>query len=468
MSDAHPHLQDGSAGGSDSVHRVVPHSIESERAVLSSMLQDERCITAAAAGGVFPELFYSEGRQILFKLLLELHDSGQPTGPVNLTDVLRDRKQLDIVGGPAELAGTMHFVASAADYDYYLEKLREKWILRQVIDRSNLAIAGAYDDCPDVGKYLDDCETKLLAIRDAMEAGEDSFQSTAAEVLLNVMDDLQNDEAKPALPTGFRDVDAKLGGLAKAGMSVFAGRPGMGKTAFALGIVERVAIENRQAVAVFTLEMSREQLMTRMLSSRSKVALNTLLKKPGSPFKDSDYPKIQRAATDIAGATITIDETPGMTVNQLRAKARRLHKAGKADLIVVDYLQLMKATGPKSQNREQEVASISRGITQLSKELKIPIIVLAQINREFAKRKTHVPIMSDLRESGAIEQDAALIGFIHRPIEFEEDEDKKEELRGQAQLIIAKDRFGATGLVRLTYLDDYTRFEDRAYLDRLV
>lgn len=470
---AGPHLQKGPEKLSTSssqdnpqsaadVLRVVPHSVEAEKAVLSSMLQaPSECIGEAMEGRLFAELFYSEGRQILYRTIVELYDNGQPADPIALTDLLRDRSQLDIVGGPAEIAEIMRFVASAADFTYYTERLREKYILRRVISTSNEYISQAYGDAPNVNELLDKFETDVLHVRESMDS--DAVVLSIQEHLVKAIDSIQemmdNPGAMAGVSTGFTDLDKMTRGMQAGQMIVVAARPGMGKTSFAMNVVENVALKSKVPTAVFSLEMTSEQIVQRMLCSQAKIPMFKLLG-GGTLSEKRDFPRLTGAASRLAEAKIFIDDTPALSIMALRAKARRLKKQHNIGLIAIDYLQLLKGSSQgKEHNRQQEVAEISQGVKALAKELELPIMVLAQLNRApEAGGGSNRPKLSHLRESGSIEQDADVVGLLMRDAYYAESDDEKEELAGKATFIVAKQRNGATGDVPLFFNEEIMQF----------
>lgn len=453
---------------SQDTHRVVPHSIEAEKAVLSSMLQaPSECIGQAMEGKLFPELFYNEGRQILYRTIVELYDEGKPADPIAMTDLLRDRRQLDLIGGPSELAEILTFVASAADFGYYSGKLKDKYILRQVISASNANISKAYDDVPSVTDLLDGFERDVLAIREGMESegGIQGIQHYLMEAIQQIQDMFDNPGKVSGIQTGFRDFDKKTQGLQGGQMIVIAARPSMGKTSLAMNIVENVSLKSKIPVAVFSLEMTSQQLVQRMLCSQASIPMHKML--GGLLSEKRDFSKLQRAAGQLAEAKVFIDDTPSLSIMALRAKARRLKKQHDIGLIAIDYLQLLRSESKRAQdNRQQEVSEISSGVKALAKELNVPIIVLAQLNRSPETRSgSNRPMLSDLRESGSIEQDADLVGLLMRDAYYAQSEQEKEELAGKATLIIAKQRNGATGDVHLTFREELMRFETAAHVD---
>ncbi|MFT5468904.1 MAG: replicative DNA helicase [Verrucomicrobiales bacterium] len=449
----------------EDVFRIVPHSVEAEKAVLSSMLQaPSECIGEAMEGKLFADLFYSEGRQILYRTIVELYDNGQPANPIALTDLLRDRKQLDLVGGPSAIAEVMRFVASAADFGYYTGKLREKFILRRIISTSNAFIAKAYDEVPNITDLLDAYERDVLQVRESMESDEVilSIQEHLVKAIDHIQEMLDNPNSMAGVETGYNDFDKMTRGMQAGQMIVVAARPGMGKTSFAMNVVENVALKTKTAVAVFSLEMTSEQLVQRMLCSQAKIPMFKLLG-GGALSEKRDFPRLTAAASRLAEAKIFIDDTPALSIMALRAKARRLKKQHNIGLIAIDYLQLLKSESKAAeQSRQNEVAEISQGVKALAKELELPIMVLAQLNRGVEGRTSNRPKLSDLRESGSIEQDADVVALLMRDAYYAESDADKDDLAGKATLIVAKQRNGATGDVSLFFNEEIMRFENGA------
>ena len=392
---------------------------------------------------------------------MELWNAGQGIDLITFTQVLRDRNVLDAIGGAAFITSLFTFVPTAANVGYYLEIVRDKYILRQIISAATESVRRAYEEQDEVSNLLDEVEAKILAV------GEDRFKGQMPTMKDQVMAAIEAIEGLyerkggiTGISTGFAELDRMTSGLHPAEMIVVAGRPSMGKTALAMNIAEHVAIHEKLPVAVFSLEMSSQQLVQRLLCSRARVNLQ---KVRDGFLAERDFPSLTAAAAKLAEARIFIDDSAGLSILELRAKARRLKAQHEIQLIIVDYLQLLRSMTRRAQeNRQLEISEISAGIKGLAKELKIPIIVVAQLNRQPEARSGGKPRLSDLRESGSIEQDADLVGLLVRPEIYEEDEDARAEKAGEAELIIAKQRNGPVGEIQLTFLKEFTRFEDRA------
>ena len=406
------------------------------------------------------EAFYQPTHQTIFALLVELWDKQQPADLITLTQALRERKQLDAVGGPPYITSLIDFTPTAANASYYLDIVKEKHTLRRIIATCTDCAARAYDDAGEVNVLLDEVERNVLAINEDRVKEVPKMKDQVMEAIETIEKLYDRKGAITGLPTGFTEIDRMTSGLHGAEMIVIAARPSMGKTAFAMNIAEHVAIQAKHAVAIFSLEMSSQQLVQRLLCSRARVNLQKI--RDGF-LSERDFPNLTNAASKLADSEIFIDDTSGLSILELRAKARRLKQKHNIELIVIDYLQLLRSPSKRAQdNRQIEIAEISSGIKALAKELNIPIIVLAQLNRNPEARAGGKPRLSDLRESGSIEQDADLVALLVRSEYYAEDEEAKEETRGEAELIIAKQRNGPVGEVKLTFLKEFTRFEDRA------
>ncbi len=425
------------------------------------MLISPREIIAECVERITEEYFYVPAHQTVYTVLVELWNVGAGIDLITFTQTLRDRNLLETVGGASFVTSLYTFVPTAANITYYLEIVREKFILRQIISACTESVRRSYEEQDQVDNLLDEVEQKIFAV------GEDRFKGQMPGMKEQVMGALESIEQLwerrgeiTGISTGFTELDRMTNGLHEAEMIVIAARPSMGKTALAMNIAEHVAITSKLPVAVFSLEMSSQQLVQRLLCSRARVNLQKVRE---GFLAERDFPSLTAAASKLAEAQIYIDDTAGLSILELRAKARRLKAQKDIQLIVVDYLQLLKSTTRRAQdNRQLEISEISSGIKGLAKDLKLPIIVLAQLNRQPEARSGGKPRLSDLRESGSIEQDADLVGLLVRPEVYEEDEEARAEKAGEAELIIAKQRNGPVGEVPLTFLKEFTRFEDRA------
>ncbi|MFZ1218994.1 MAG: replicative DNA helicase [Chthoniobacterales bacterium] len=450
------------ASNSPDIHnRALPHSVEAEQGVLGSMLISPREIIAECVEKINETYFYVPAHQTIYEVLVELWNAGQGIDLITFTQVLRDRNLLETVGGAAAVTSLFTFVPTAANVTYYLEIVREKYILRQIIAACTESVRRSFEEQDEVNNLLDEVEQKIFSV------GEDRFKGQLLTMKDQVMEAIEAIEQLyerrggiTGISTGFAELDRMTNGLHESEMIVIAARPSMGKTALAMNIAEHVAINEKLPVAVFSLEMSGQQLVQRLLCSRARVNLQ---KVRDGFLAERDFPSLTAAASKLAEAQIFIDDSASLSILELRAKARRLKAQKDIKLIVVDYLQLLRSTTRRAQdNRQLEISEISSGLKGLAKELKVPVLVLAQLNRQPEARTGGKPRLSDLRESGSIEQDADLVGLLVRPEIYEEDEDARAEKAGEAELIIAKQRNGPVGEIALTFLKEFTRFEDRA------
>jgi replicative DNA helicase len=448
-------------GSAQDIHRTPPHSVEAEQGVLGSMLISPRDAIGEVVEKITADYFYVPAHQTIFDVLVDLWNTGAGIDLITFTQVLRDRNLLETVGGAALVTNLYTFVPTAANVGYYIDIVRDKYILRSIIAASTESVRRAYEEQDEVGNLLDEVEQRIFAV------GEDRFKGQMLSMKDQVMEAIESIEKLyerkggiTGVSTGFVEFDRMTSGMHPSEMIVIAARPSMGKTALAMNIAEHVAINEKLPVGVFSLEMSGQQLVQRLLCSRARVNLQ---KVRDGFLGERDFPSLTAAASKLAEAKIFIDDSASLTILELRAKARRLKAQQDVQLIIIDYLQLLRSTSRRAQdNRQLEISEISAGLKGLSKELKIPVIVVAQLNRQPEQRTGGKPRLSDLRESGSIEQDADLVGLLVRPEMYEEDEEARQEKSGEAELIIAKQRNGPVGEIPLTFLKEFTRFEDRA------
>ncbi len=445
------------------VERLPPHSPEAEQGVLGCiMLSPNDClgesIEKLKAGA---EVFYDLRHQTIFSALLEMYDSREAIDVITLQQRLKNKQLLDEVGGLAYLASLPDMVPSAANLGYYLDIVQEKFLLRKMIRTCTEVVTRVYDYEGEVDALMDEVERDILRISESRVQSHTVTIKELVKKAINTIEDFhQRQGMLTGLGTGFTDLDKMTTGLHGGEMIVIAARPSVGKTSLAMNIAEHVSIDQRLPVGVFSLEMTSESLVLRMLCSRSRVNLRNV--RDGF-LAERDFPKLTGAAGKLANAPLFIDDSSSLSILQLRAKARRMYQQYGVKLFIVDYLQLLHSTARRAENRQQEIADISSGIKALAKELSVPVVVLSQLNRELEREKNRKPRLSDLRESGAIEQDADVVGLLYKP---SSDDD---ESGGDAQedavpvnLLIAKQRNGPTGDVNLTFLKSYTRFESAA------
>jgi replicative DNA helicase len=405
--------------------------------------------------------------QEIQKCLYSLFNERTPIDIITIQNWLKDRKLLEQVGGIAYLLHLQDTALSAANLSAYLEILREKYLMRSMISICTEAAGRIYEHDGDVDSLMDEIERDVLAVAESRNQNETADKNTLINRAITTIERMwERKGVVSGLTTGYPDLDSLLDGLHHSEMIVIAARPSLGKTSLAMNIVEHVAIECRLPVAVFSLEMSGEALITRMMCSLARVNLRSI--RDGF-MAETDGPKLTHAAGKMNGAPFYIDDTAGLSIMQLRARARRLHQMHGIKLFVVDYLQLLHSTGKRrDENRQQEISDISGGLKALAKELKVPVIVLSQLNREVERDKTRTPRLSDLRESGAIEQDSDVVGLLYKPGVTkaeggDEPVDNPESM--PVNLLIAKQRNGPTDVVNFTFLKLFTRFESAAKVD---
>lgn len=459
------YLQQGAAVVDD-VTRALPHAVGPEKSLLSSMLQDpQEYIGVAIEEKLTKEHFYLPAHSALFAFLVELFEAGQEVELVSLVQRLLDRGLLDRVGGPATLTDLYTYAPSPGHFRSHLQHVKDKFVLRSIIQNANAAIAQAYDAPDEVAGLLDSVEQSVLAIREGSETNRaPTIKQSVNEVLEQFQALLAGEKGAQGIGTGFSELDRMSSGLKPGEMFVVAARPSMGKTSFMMNIVEHICMDLQKPSMVFSCEMSAFQIVQRLIFARAKFALGNLSR--GFTPAKGDLQRIQRAALEIAGAKLFIDDTAGISINELRAKARRKKREENIQFIAIDYLQLMKSRTKQAEgSREREIAEISAGIKALAKELSLPILILAQLNRGPESRSGKslgVPRMSDLRESGSIEQDADMVGLLYRTAYYAEDAEDKEAKAGEAELVLAKNRNGETGHIPLTFIAELMRFETGA------
>ena len=439
-----------------SLHKVPPQNIEAEQSILGSILLDNQALNNVLEILSVKD-FYNEAHRRIFAATIELSDRNEPCDLITLTNILKNNKQLDAVGGMAYLASLVDNVPSAANAAYYAKIVKEKAILRMLIGTATEILKNSYDTSAEIDQVLDKAEHAIF------EISENKIRPAFFPIKDIIKDSFKTIERlyeRKALitgvPTGFEKIDDLTSGLQKSELIIIAGRPSMGKTAFALNIASHAAVEMGLPVAIFSLEMAKEQLAMRMLASEAKVDSHRLRQ---GRLGETDWPKLTIAAGRLSDAPIFIDDKPAIMVLEMKAKARRLKAESGLELIVLDYLQLMRGGGNRD-SREQEISEISRSLKALAKELNVPVIALSQLNRKVEDRTNRRPQMADLRESGAIEQDADLIAFIYRDELYNKSEDNPE--KGMAEIIIGKQRNGPVGTVKLAFLEKYTSFENLA------
>lgn len=442
------------------IERVLPQNLQAEQFVIGAMLLSKDAI-GSAVEELTPESFYHDPYRIIFKSIIDLYDRNKPIDILSVTEQLKKEGQLEAVGGVQFVGGLFDVVPSAANIEYYLQLVKEKYILRNLIHTSDEIVTRCYSEVEDVNRLLDYAEQRVFEIveKKVGEIGGGSFKDLVKEGISIIDQVHQRKGALTGIPTGFTDFDERTSGLQSADFIVVAARPSMGKTALALNIAMHVGIKEKQPVAIFSLEMAKEQLVQRLLCAHAMVNLHHVRR---GYLSQQDWKKLVRTASVLSEAPVFVDDTPGISILELRAKARRLKARYGIKLIIVDYLQLIAGSYTRADSRQQEISEISRALKSLARELNVPVIVLSQLNRAAEQRHEHRPQLSDLRESGAIEQDADLVILMLRKAYYDENADP-----GEAEIIIAKQRNGPVGSFKLQFQGEYTRFNDLAYHEEI-
>lgn len=448
------------------VSQQIPHDSEAEKAVLGAVFLDPEAIIDAS-DVLQPDDFYEHANRIVFQAMLNISDREEVIDPVTLQDELKKNNQVDDIGGIAYVTELSMATPTAAHVTYYAKIVKRKAILRNLISTSQRIIQNAIEGSDNVTDILDDAESQIMGVsQDNASGGFKSIHdvlNTAMEEINSIPDD---GNMVTGLPSGFSELDKMTTGFHDDELIILAARPGVGKTAFALNVAQFVGLKTDKTVAMFSLEMGAEQLVQRMLASEGLIDSQHL--RTGQ-LTDEEWRKLVVAAGSLDNTSIYIDDTPGIKMSEIRAKARRLAKEkGNLGLIVIDYLQLIE--GPRSESRQQEVSAISRQLKKLAKELHIPVIALSQLSRSVEQRQDKRPVLSDIRESGSIEQDADIVAFLYRDDYYrdERDEDDEgeveaEEDNGEVEVIIEKNRSGTRGTVKLMFSKPYNRFSNLDY-----
>jgi replicative DNA helicase len=432
--------------------RVLPHSIEAEQSVIGSMIMDREAIVVAA-GILHSEDFYGKQYGIVFEAMVELNDEGKPVDLITLQDRLKEKDVPPEVSSLEFVRDLITAVPTSANIKYYANIVAEKAILRRLI-RINEEIANTcYVGKESLETILEDTEKKVF---DLVQRKGSNEYVPIREVVMNAMNRIEiaskNKGVVTGIPTGFIDLDYRTAGMQPSDLILVAARPSMGKTAFVLNIAQYVAFKQNKTAAIFSLEMSKEQLVNRLFSLESKVDSQHI--RTGN-LSDAEWEKLIESAGIIGKSNLIIDDTPGISISELRSKCRKYKLEHNLELVIIDYLQLMSGSGGgRSDSRQQEISDISRSLKALARELSVPVIALSQLSRAVEQRPDHRPMLSDLRESGAIEQDADVVMFIYRDDYYNKDTDMK----GVAEIIIAKQRNGPIGTVNLAWLPDFTKF----------
>ena len=443
--------------------RVQPQANDVEEVVLGALMLDKDAISVVL-DILQPESFYTEGHQAIYKAMLTLFDKNSAIDLLTVKDQLQKTGELDKAGGPYQLVKLSNRVGSAANVEYHARIIAQKSIARDLIKASSEVLQDAYDDTVDVFDLLDEAEKKIFKItEDKLSRGVESIAELgpkALKLLEEIKEKSSESGGLTGVPTGFTDLDKVTNGWQPSDMIVLAARPGMGKTAFVLSIARNAAMDFGKGVAIFSLEMANVQLVQRLLSMEAQVDSK---KMRSGQMSDEEWDKLQQGIERLSAAPIYIDDTPAINIFELRAKCRRLKMQHDIQLVVIDYLQLMSGNSSgKQTNREQEISAISRNLKQLAKEINVPVIALSQLSRAVEQRGGDKrPMLSDLRESGAIEQDADMVNFIYRPEYYDIDQDQDgNSLKGVAKIIVAKNRHGELRDVQLRWVAEQARFDN--------
>ena len=434
--------------------KVPPNDIEAEQAVIGSMLTDKEAVFAAIEA-LREEDFYREDNKIIYSAILNLYNRGEPIDVITLKSELSAMGKLEAVGGLEYIVELPEKVPTTSNVEQYIKIVEEKSLLRNLIKTANDIITLGYDPTQDVEGIIDNSEKKIFEV---MQKKNQKGYSSIKDILVDTFTELEQLYNKKqhvtGVPTGFADLDMKTAGLHNSDLILVAARPAMGKSAFALNIATNAALKANIPVVIFSLEMSKEQMVNRILCSEAMVDSNKV--RTGT-LEEEDLAKLAEASGVLSEANIYVDDTPGISIMEIRAKCRKMKLEKDIGLVVIDYLQLVQGSGKRGASREQEIAEISRSLKILAKEIKVPVIALSQLSRAPELRNDHRPILSDLRESGSIEQDADIVMFLYRDDYYNENSEKKDT----AEVIIAKHRAGPTGTVELLWLGNYTKFVNK-------
>lgn len=433
--------------------RIPPHSVEAEQSVLGSILLDKDAMISVSETLV-PEDFYKEAHKVIYESMLKLYNNQSEIDLITLADELRDQGYLDDIGGIPYITSLSTIVPTTSNIQYYVKIVKEKSIVRQLISAANDIINLGYDGSAKVDDVLENAEKKIFEISQDRTTNDFKQINQVLKDTYDMIEKLYTEKNDvTGLTTGFRDLNKKINGFQNSDLLLVAARPAMGKTAFALNLVQNAALKGDASVAVFSLEMSKEQLVQRMLSAQSNVELKKI--KTGK-LGANDWPRIIEAMAVLSEAKVHIDDTPGIKISELRSKCRKLKIEKGLDLVLIDYLQLMEGEG-NNESRQQEIAKISRSLKILAKELNCPVVALSQLSRAPEQRADHRPMLSDLRESGSIEQDADIVMFLYRDEYYNPDTERK----NIGEVIVAKNRHGETGTIELVWFGEVQKFADK-------
>ncbi|MFA1819666.1 replicative DNA helicase [Virgibacillus oceani] len=433
--------------------RIPPHNIEAEQSVIGAIFLDPESFSTASEV-LMPEDFFRAGHQRIFNAMVHLADKGEPIDLVTVTSFLHNRKELDEAGGVSYLSDVAGSVPTAANIGYYSKIVEEKGMLRRLIRTATDIVTSGFEREDEVEEVLNEAEKNILEVSSRQNTG--AFKSIK-DVLIEVYDDIEmlhNQSADvTGVASGFRDLDRLTSGFQRNDLIIVAARPSVGKTAFALNVAQNVAVNTDENVAIFSLEMGAEQLVSRMLCAEGNIDAQRLR---NGQLQSDDWSKLTMAMGSLSNAGIFIDDSPGIRVAEIRSKCRRLKQEHGLGMILIDYLQLIQGSANSRENRQQEVSEISRSLKALARELNVPLIALSQLSRGVESRQDKRPMMSDLRESGSIEQDADIVGFLYRDDYYDTESEKQNII----EIIISKQRNGPVGSVELAFVKEYNKFVD--------
>jgi replicative DNA helicase len=433
--------------------RIPPHNIEAEQSVIGAVFLDPESFSTASEL-LMPEDFFRAGHQRIFSAMVQLADKGEPIDLVTVTSFLHNRKELDEAGGVSYLSDVAGSVPTAANIGYYSKIVEEKAMLRRLIRTATDIVTSGFEREDEVDEVLNEAEKSILEVSSRQNAG--AFKSIK-DVLIEVYDDIEQLHHQSGditgIASGFRDLDRITSGFQPNDLIIVAARPSVGKTAFALNVAQNVAVNTDENVAIFSLEMGAEQLVSRMLCAEGNIDSQRLR---SGQLQADDWSKLTMAMGSLSNAGIYIDDSPGIRVAEIRSKCRRLKQEHGLGMILIDYLQLIQGSANSKENRQQEVSEISRSLKALARELNVPLIALSQLSRGVESRQDKRPMMSDLRESGSIEQDADIVGFLYRDDYYDTESEKQNII----EIIISKQRNGPVGSVELAFVKEYNKFVD--------
>lgn len=435
--------------------KIPPHDIEAEQAIIGSMLTDKEAVIAAVE--ILKDTdFYREDNKTIYSAILNLYNRSEPIDIITLKAELKSMGKLEAVGGLEYIAQLPDRVPTTSNVEQYVKIVEEKSMLRSLIKVADEVITLGYDPMQEVENIIDAAEKKIFDVTQKKnQKGYASIKDILVDTFIELEKLYNQKEPITGIPTGFLDLDYKTAGLHNSDLILVAARPAMGKSAFALNIATNAAVRAKVPVAIFSLEMAKEQMTNRILCSEAMVDSN---KVRTGKIEDDDWAKLAAASGELSESGIYIDDTPGISIMEIRAKCRKMKMEKNIGLVVIDYLQLVQGSSKRGASREQEIAEISRSLKILAKEINVPVIALSQLSRAPEQRPDHRPMLSDLRESGSIEQDADIVMFLYRDDYYNEDSEKK----NIAEVILAKHRSGSTGTVELLWMGNYTKFANIA------